>query len=178
MPDHQVIHSFWVPQLAGKQDVVPGRTNHILFSVDEPGTYWGQCAEFCGLQHGRMKFRVVALDRRPTGRRGSRTRSTRRRARPTRWPSRAMDLFLNPRAAVGGTCTACHAVGGTRGGGAGAEPHRTSPTRPTSVSPAATGRPTTVRRSRRGCAIPIAVKLGSKMPDYDLTDDEIDALVA
>ena len=61
VPDFEVIHSFWVPELFGKQDVVPGRTNHILFSIDTPGTYTGQCAEFCGLQHGRMKLRVVAL---------------------------------------------------------------------------------------------------------------------
>ena len=56
-----MIHSFWIPQLAGKQDVVPNRTNHILMQADEPGTYFGQCAEFCGLQHGKMKVRVVAL---------------------------------------------------------------------------------------------------------------------
>ena len=59
--DYQVIHSFWAPRLFGKQDVVPGRTNHILFSADEPGVFTGQCAEFCGLQHARMKFRIVAL---------------------------------------------------------------------------------------------------------------------
>ena len=53
--DYAVIHSFWIPQLAGKQDVVPDRTNHILMQADEPGTYFGQCAEFCGLQHGKMK---------------------------------------------------------------------------------------------------------------------------
>ena len=56
-----VIHSFWIPELAGKQDVVPGRTNHILMQADEPGMYEGQCAEFCGLQHGRMLVRVRAL---------------------------------------------------------------------------------------------------------------------
>ncbi len=59
--DFAVIHSFWIPQLAGKQDVVPNRTNHILMEADEPGTYFGQCAEFCGLQHAKMKVRVVAL---------------------------------------------------------------------------------------------------------------------
>ena len=48
-PDFEVIHSFWVPELAGKQDVVPQRTNHILLSADHAGTYTGQCAEFCGL---------------------------------------------------------------------------------------------------------------------------------
>ena len=60
-PDYMVIHSFWIPELAGKQDVVPGRTNHILMQADDPGVYTGQCAEFCGLQHGRMLARVVAL---------------------------------------------------------------------------------------------------------------------
>jgi cytochrome c oxidase subunit 2 len=59
--DYQVIHSFWAPRLFGKQDVVPGRTNHILFSADEPGVYTGQCAEFCGLEHARMKFRIEVL---------------------------------------------------------------------------------------------------------------------
>jgi cytochrome c oxidase subunit 2 len=55
-----VIHSFWVPRLGGKQDVVPHRTNHIFFTADEPGMYWGQCVEFCGVQHANMKFRLVA----------------------------------------------------------------------------------------------------------------------
>ena len=59
--DYMVIHSFWIPELAGKQDVVPGRTNHILMQADHPGMYTGQCAEFCGLQHGRMLVRVRAL---------------------------------------------------------------------------------------------------------------------
>jgi cytochrome c oxidase subunit 2 len=62
-PDHQVIHSFWAPRLFGKQDVIPGPNgadNHIVFSAWEPGTYYGQCAEFCGLQHSLMAFRVIA----------------------------------------------------------------------------------------------------------------------
>ncbi len=57
-----VIHSFWVPKLAGKQDVVPGRTNQMWFKADVPGTYPGQCAEFCGLQHAKMRFDVIALE--------------------------------------------------------------------------------------------------------------------
>jgi cytochrome c oxidase subunit 2 len=56
-----VIHSFWVPKLAGKRDVIPGRTNHLRFSADTPGTYSGQCAEFCGIGHPIMKFDVIAL---------------------------------------------------------------------------------------------------------------------
>jgi cytochrome c oxidase subunit 2 len=55
-----VIHSFWVPRLAGKQDVVPGRTNTMTIEADVPGTYPGQCAEFCGMSHAFMKFKVVA----------------------------------------------------------------------------------------------------------------------
>ena len=57
-----VIHSFWVPRLAGKQDVVPGHVTDLSFAADEPGTYEGQCAEFCGLSHSRMKFRVIAQE--------------------------------------------------------------------------------------------------------------------
>lgn len=55
-----VIHSFWIPKLTGKQDVVPGRTNRMQFRADEPGTYWGQCTEFCGLSHANMRLRVIA----------------------------------------------------------------------------------------------------------------------
>jgi cytochrome c oxidase subunit 2 len=55
-----VIHSFWVPSLAGKQDLVPGRTNTLLIRAERPGVYRGQCAEFCGLQHSHMAMMVVA----------------------------------------------------------------------------------------------------------------------
>jgi cytochrome c oxidase subunit II len=54
-----VIHSFWVPQLAGKMDVVPNRTNRVWIEPRTPGLYVGQCAEFCGLQHAGMLLRVV-----------------------------------------------------------------------------------------------------------------------
>jgi len=55
-----VIHSFWVPELSGKKDVVPGQTNTLTISADKPGTYLGQCAEYCGLSHANMRFRVIA----------------------------------------------------------------------------------------------------------------------
>ena len=118
VPDFQVIHSFWVPQLFGKQDVMPGRTNHILFSVDKPGTYRGQCAEFCGLQHGRMKLRGRRA--RP-GRLGSLGREP---ADPGAEPHRPAgqqgeQLFLNPLIDGRGACTACHAIGDAPGGAAG-----------------------------------------------------------
>ena len=56
-----VIHSFWVPRLAGKQDLVPGREEQMNIEADAPGTYMGQCAEFCGISHANMRLRVRAL---------------------------------------------------------------------------------------------------------------------
>jgi cytochrome c oxidase subunit II len=53
-----IIHSFWVPQLGGKRDVVPGQINQLTFIANTPGEYPGQCAEFCGLSHANMRFRV------------------------------------------------------------------------------------------------------------------------
>ena len=53
-----VCHSFWVPRLAGKVDLIPGRTNHLWFHCAEPGLYLGQCAEYCGTQHAGMLLRV------------------------------------------------------------------------------------------------------------------------
>ena len=53
-----VIHSFWVPRLAGKIDAVPGHTNHLRFQADAPGRYDGRCSEFCGLGHTGMRFSV------------------------------------------------------------------------------------------------------------------------
>lgn len=55
-----VIHSFWVPQLHGKMDLIPGRENTLVIEASQPGIYRGECAEFCGLQHARMHFMVVA----------------------------------------------------------------------------------------------------------------------
>jgi cytochrome c oxidase subunit 2 len=54
-----VIHSFWVPQLAGKMDVIPNKTNRVWIDPHTPGLYVGQCAEFCGLQHAGMLLRVI-----------------------------------------------------------------------------------------------------------------------
>jgi cytochrome c oxidase subunit 2 len=57
----EVIHSFWVPGLAGKVDMIPGRTNTLVVRATQPGVYRGVCAEFCGLSHAHMAFDVVAM---------------------------------------------------------------------------------------------------------------------
>ncbi len=56
-----VVHSFWVPELGGKMDLVPGRINRLVVTATRAGTYRGQCAEFCGEQHARMALHVVAM---------------------------------------------------------------------------------------------------------------------
>jgi cytochrome c oxidase subunit 2 len=57
-----VIHSFWIPQLSGKTDLIPNRTNFMWMDPKEPGVYFGNCAEYCGTQHANMMLRVVAED--------------------------------------------------------------------------------------------------------------------
>jgi cytochrome c oxidase subunit 2 len=176
-PDHMVIHSFWVPRLAGKQDVVPGRTNTILLNADEPGTYWGQCAEFCGLQHGRMKFRIVALDA------GDWEAWVENEKSPAASPSdplakKGEELFLNPLSDGRGACTACHAIGGTDAGGI-AGPNLTHFAAPEHQCFGGCNWETTDEEALKAwLRNPDAVKLGSKMPNYNLSEDEIDALVA
>ncbi|WP_454279595.1 cytochrome c oxidase subunit II [Sphingomonas sp. Marseille-Q8236] len=56
-----VVHSFWIPGLAGKMDMIPGRTNSLVVRAEKPGRYRGQCAEFCGLSHALMAFDVIAM---------------------------------------------------------------------------------------------------------------------
>lgn len=55
-----VVHSFWTPELHGKLDLLPGQTNTLILQADQPGTYRGKCAEFCGIQHANMAFIVIA----------------------------------------------------------------------------------------------------------------------
>ena len=91
-----VIHSFWIPRLNGKRDAVPNRVQPLRMEADQPGEYWGQCTEFCGLSHANMRIRVVALndadwqalDRQPAQeRRRAQHRRGEGRARRRSWPS-------------------------------------------------------------------------------------------
>jgi cytochrome c oxidase subunit 2 len=60
---NDVVHAFYVPRFLFKQDAIPGRENEFAFTVDEPGRYGGQCAEFCGVYHSGMPFTIVAVAR-------------------------------------------------------------------------------------------------------------------
>jgi len=175
--DYMVIHSFWIPELAGKQDVVPGRTNHILMQADEPGMYEGQCAEFCGLQHGRMLVRVRALSAEDwEAWVVNQKREGVKSADPL--ASEGMGLFLGQLSGGRGSCIECHTVGGTDAASP-AAPDLTHFADPTHECFAGCNWETTDRKALEAwLRNPEAVKMGSKMPNYHLSEEEIDALVA
>lgn len=101
-----VIHSFWVPRLQGKLDLVPGDTNEIRLLATQPGIYRGQCAEFCGLQHAHMAFIVVAED--------SSHFHTWLTAQAQSAPIPSDSLHLTgQRLVTTGTCAFCHTIRGT-----------------------------------------------------------------
>ena len=173
--DYVVVHSFWVPELAGGQDVVPGRTNHLLLEADHPGTYEGQCKEFCGLQHSRMKFKVVALS--PQDWEAWVVNQRRPAVTPPdgSLAARGRDLFLGPLSGDRGSCTTCHTIGASST----AAPELTHFADPTHECFVGCTWSTTDREALEAwLRDPNAVRLGSKMPNYHLTEDEIDALVA
>lgn len=101
-----VIHSFWVPNLAGKVDMIPGRRNRLTFTAGVPGLSSGQCAEYCGGAHALMAFYVMAMT--PEDYQIWRTQES----GPARIPERELEqqgqsLFLSS------GCTACHSIRGT-----------------------------------------------------------------
>jgi len=103
-----VIHSFWIPQLAGKIDAIPGRTNVLWMQADRPGTYRGQCGEFCGAQHAHMAMVVVAEA--PADYAAWRQRQL----APAR---EAQGPLAAGQASFVAHCGACHTVRGTQAGG-------------------------------------------------------------
>ena len=106
-----VIHSFWVPTLGGKVDMIPGRTNYALLRADSPGAYRGACFEFCGLQHANMAFPVFAVPQ-PEW-----EDWLRREAAPALPPSGAEALRGQQVFTTAG-CGSCHAVRGHGAAGA------------------------------------------------------------
>ena len=162
-----VNHSFWVPRLAGKQDVIPGRVNTMTMEADEPGMYLGQCTEFCGLSHANMRLRVFAHTP------ADFERWLADQQKPADSPTDAIakegeSIFMK-------TCTACHAVDGTDAQGTTA-PNLTHFASRTTFAGALFENDTA--NLRRWIDDPPAVKPGSLMPDYNLTPEQIDAVVA
>lgn len=162
-----VIHSYWIPRLTGTQDVVPNRENALTFSATEPGRYMGQCKEFCGLSHANMRLIVfahepadfqtwVAEQQKPAGAVTSDTAAGEK-------------LFLE------GACVNCHAIEGTDAAATTAPDLTHFASRETFGGATFKLTPENLAEWLRD---PPAMKPGSFMPDYGLTEDEIADLVA
>lgn len=178
-----VIHSFWVPKLAGKQDVVPGHVNHLHFSAPSTGVYLGQCTEYCGVSHANMRNRVYAQD--PSDFQ-TWVRAQEQDANIPKKGAAATGakLFLAGSDGKGTfpggpACVNCHAVNGLENAG----------TRPGLIGPDLThlwSRHTfagasfvkTPANIRRWLEDPSALKPGVLMPRLGLTRTQIDSLLA
>jgi len=162
-----VIHSFWVPNLQGKRDLIPGYTTALWFQVDRPAVYRGQCAEFCGRQHAHMAFDVVA----EPGDQFERWLEAERQ--PSAEPvgadeSRGRDVLLNSR------CILCHTVRGTAANG------RVGPDLTHVASRAKIGAGTlpNARGHLAGWVVNAQqIKPGSQMPPNTLDADDLQDLV-
>jgi cytochrome c oxidase subunit II len=106
---NDVIHSFWVPTLAGKTDMIPGRVNRMVIQADRPGIYRGQCAEYCGRQHSLMAFDVVVMPRDESD------AWLTRLAQPARAPA-SPELRQGQAVYTALGCGACHAINGVSTG--------------------------------------------------------------
>ncbi len=170
-----VIHSFWLPRLAGKRDMILGRTNRLVFTPDSVGEFSGQCAEYCGVSHANMRFRVFihapgdfaawVVDQ------GSPPAAE---ATLTPLQQQGLAAFRAVRSPASNSCLACHAIQGVSFGVLGPNLDHIG------------------SRSRIGGGIldntaenlaawlrdPAALKPGSLMPTIGLAEDEINALVA
>jgi len=163
-----VIHSFWVPRLHGKTDLIPGRLNWTWFQVDQPGVFRGQCGEYCGLQHAHMGLVVVAE---PPDAYERWATAQRQNAPPASTPeqTRGQDLVEH------GPCAMCHTVRGTTAGA------RTAPDLTHFASRSAIAAamlPNTRENLQQWIADPQHVKPGNRMPATGLSQEQLQSVVA
>ena len=163
-----VIHSFWIPALGGKMDMLPEDVNTLVLQADRPGRYDGDCAEFCGLQHARMGLTVVAH---PPAEFDAWARE---QSRGTAAPSgasatRGQEIFRSA------DCARCHTLAGRGGGGDVAAPDLTH--LGDRLTLGAGVLENTPENLRRWIQDPQAFKPGIEMEAAELTDDELDDLV-
>jgi len=163
-----VIHSFWVPRLHGKTDLVPGRLNTAWLQVDEAGVFRGQCAEYCGLQHAHMGLVIVAEPQDAYDRWAAAQRQNAQRASADA-EKRGEELVER------GPCAMCHTVRGTTAAA------RTAPdlTHFASRSTiAAAMLPNTRENLQRWIADPQHIKPGNRMPATGLSEQQLQSVVA
>jgi cytochrome c oxidase subunit II len=163
-----VIHSFWVPRLAGKIDLLPEGTNTLVMEANEPGEHRSECAEFCGLQHAQMALIVVAE---PADRFASWVTDQRR---PAAEPP-DVTAELGAELVVNGDCASCHAIRGTSADGNAGPDLTHFASRPTIGAGAVRN---TSANLARWIENPHAIKDGVKMPAPELSDEQFDAVLA
>ncbi len=158
-----VIHSWWVPALAGKIDVVPNQTNHLWFVAEKPGLYLGQCAEYCGNQHAGMLLRVNAM---PASEFGAWIQAQARPPVSDDAVALGRGIFLDL------ACATCHAVQGISDGA-----FAPDLTHLASRDTIASGMyPINRQTIRAWLDDPQALKPGCNMPSLKLSDAELDAV--
>jgi cytochrome c oxidase subunit 2 len=163
-----VIHSFWVPELNRKIDMIPGQDNRIELYAEQPGTYRGQCAEFCGLQHANMAFTVVAEEQ------GSFESWLRRERRPAA-AAAGGQAQQGEKVFMQSACASCHTISGTEARGV-VGPDLTHVAGRASL--AAETIPNRHGYLDSWIQDPQSIKPGSKMPGLELSQAEFRALVA
>jgi len=161
-----VVHSFWVPQLNGKTDVIPNRVNRMWIEPREPGLYLGQCAEFCGTQHAKMFLRVIAHPE----------------AEFVAWAASQTGVAVDDPAVRPGrdvfqsfACVNCHRIGGTVAAGVFGPDLTHLMSRDTIAAGAAANTPAMLRAWIEN---PDAIKPGALMPAMQLAPRDLDHLVA
>jgi cytochrome c oxidase subunit 2 len=162
-----VIHSFWVPALHGKRDLIPGQITNFWIQADRPGVFRGQCAEFCGHQHAKMAFVVVAEPMQKFRQWIEHQRKAAAEPASDR-QMRGRDVFLQT------TCAMCHTIRGTSAGS------RLGPEL-THVASRMTLAAATLPNTRGHLAgwvlDPQAIKPGTRMPANPLSQDDLEAVL-
>jgi cytochrome c oxidase subunit 2 len=163
-----VIHDFWVPQLGRKMDAIPGHPSSIWIQADRPGTYLGACAEYCGTEHAWMRIVVIAQSQSDFDAWERHERSS-AQAPMGGAAARGAGIFDSK------TCMKCHAIGG-RGEQPRVAPDLTHLAERTTLGAGVI--PNDPAHLAQWLRDPQGVKPGSHMPDLNLSDDEVNDLVA
>lgn len=162
-----VLHEFWVPELTRKMTTVPGHPNHIWLAADKPGTYLGVCSEFCGTQHAWMHFLVIAE---PQADFDAWTQAQlKTAAAPKGEAEKGLELFQKL------SCMSCHAIRGTLAN-AQVAPDLTHIASRREIGACVLDN--TPENLRRWLSDPGKVKPGVLMPNFNLTDEQVNELVA
>ena len=163
-----VIHSFWAPNLNGKRDLIPGYVSSLWFRADTPGVYRGQCAEFCGLQHAKMAFFIVAQT--PAAFATWRAANAAPNGSPTdSAAAHGQRVFLSA------GCPLCHTIAGTDARGTIGPTLSHIATRSTIAAGAL---PNTRDNLMSWIVNPSAIKPGTHMPAIPLKPADLEAVVA